>query len=57
MKTDEIEYRPGKKVKIIVGLFYGKIHELDDVVTIKGQDYYKLIGSSHFWKAEELEEV
>ena len=52
-----IEYRPGKKVQIKTGLFYSEIYELDDIVTIKGQEYYKLIGSSHFWKLNEIEEI
>ena len=49
-----IKYRPGKKVKIKRGLFAGEIKELDDIIKQDKKVYYKLKGSSHFWKPSEV---
>jgi len=60
MKSTMLKYEkfaPDTRFKINIGLFYGGIHKLDETLEHKGQIYYKLTGSSHFWKPEELKEV
>ena len=55
--TEPKEYRPDKKVRIKRGLFAGEIMLMDEEVYIKGERYFKLKGSQHFWKPKELELV
>ena len=49
-----ISYRPGKKVKIVKGLFSGETAEIDDIVVQRGKPLYKLVGRRNFYTPSEV---
>ena len=49
-----ISYRPGKKVRIVKGLFYGDVAEIDEIVVQRGKPYYKLVGRRGFYTPSQV---
>ena len=49
-----ISYRPGKKVKIVKGLYSGDVAEIDEIVVQNKKPYYKLVGRRNFYKPSEV---